>query len=171
MKGISFVSNVNGLVVSAPADAYPAPNCSDTMCPIQEQAEAFACTPQLNPASPSPLMFPVEVEAAGESYVGASYTTGGGWSTGDGPAGAPTGTTVFNVSSAEGGFSINYNDAAVHEDVEVTLYDEEGNVVASGAMVNISTTLWRLQINTPGFPTLEDGATYCVQITITNGIE
>lgn len=169
MKDLSFVSNVNGLQVTAPADVYPAPNCSDTMCPIQEQAEAFPCTPQLDPLSPMPLMFPVEVAAEDESYVGAVYTLDDGWAIGNGPDGVPTGVQSFNMGSDESGFTIFYNDTdGRYDSVAATVYDNEGNTVASGDLLYIY-GVWRLSINDPGFPMLEEGATYCVQITITNG--
>lgn len=169
-KQIGFISNVNGLKVSAPADAFPSRNCGDEMCPLIAEPEAFACTPQLNAASPSPVVFPIEVEAAGESYVGASYN-GTTWSTGAAPSGVPAGTTAFTLNSAETGFTTTFNNGTVYAGVEATVYDGTGEVVASGEMVNISTTLWRLQINTVGFPMLEDGATYCVQLTLTPGVE
>jgi hypothetical protein len=83
----------------------------------------------------------------------------------------PAGTTAFTLNSAETGFTTTFNNGTVYAGVEATVYDGTGEVVASGEMVNISTTLWRLQINTVGFPMLEDGATYCVQLTLTPGVE
>lgn len=169
MKDLSFVSNVNGLVVSAPADAYPAPNCSDTMCPIQEQAEAFACTPQLVPSTETPLMFRVAlVELAPGLAVALFDGSGdGGWVIGSAPDGTPVNLQELQLYSYSdnGETRFIYKDITAYGGVHVTVYDAAGNYVINDYNVlPTGPTTYQLVIEDG---TLLATGTYCVQVTFT----
>ena len=171
MKDLSFISNTNGLIVTAPADAFPSPNCSKVMCPIRGASDpeepGFACTPQLDPGDEAPVMFTVTAEAAGESFVGAVYDTGD-WTTGT-VEDTPEGLVAFTVGSAELGLVVQYDDGVTYEAVTATIYDAEGNIVIEALVLENGgeDTEWVGTFNEEEFPVLIDGDAYCIELTFT----
>lgn len=169
MKDLSFVSNVNGLQVVAPADAYPSPQCGGTMCPDRPEPAGFACTPQLDPGE-GPVIFSVVVEQLDETNVGALYNAPT-WVIGGAPDGLPTGVTSFIFGTGEEGEAlfVAYDDGASYGSITHTVYDSGGNSIVAGVSLvpDEEGTGWSYQ-NALTAP-LVDGATYCVQITIING--
>ena len=177
MKDLSFISNTNGLVVTAPADAFPSPNCGKVMCPIrvaEEVVEPFACSPQLDPGEGS-VTFSVVAEVftpGGEDpldVTGAIYDGSGegGWTAGDGPDGAPVGIDEFNIGSDAVAFTVFYSDASPYSAITVSVFNSEGDpLVVDGEMV-IDGTGALLTLSDEDYPVLEDGETYCVVFTFT----
>ena len=169
MKDLTFISNANGLQVTAPADAFPAPNCSGTMCLIQEQAEAFACTPQLVPSTETPLMFRVALVEPFPGLVGALFDGSGDgeWVVGSAPDGIPVNLKELQLISDSdyGETTFIYKDITAYGSVHVTVYDAAGNYVINDYNVlPIGPTTYRLIIEDG---TLLAAGTYCVQVTFT----
>jgi hypothetical protein len=169
MKDLTFISNVNGLQVTAPAGAYPSPSCGATMCPgaleVDDGPAPFACTPQLDPGDETPVVFSITAAVfdGGESgdQIGAQYIEDD-WAVGDGPDGAPVGTVEFSaLSDEEGAFGLYYDDGTTYESVTLSIFDSEGNALVEDAVMDMDGSA----VSYGGEVSLVDGDTYCIVLT------
>lgn len=169
-----LVSNINGLQVDVPADAYPAPHCDRVMCPAG--AEPFY-TPQLTP-SVGPVMFSFVAGSDGGNPggVGAALFdwSGPGPLYGSFPDGAPAGDGfVFNRSNL-GGTSVGYEGVSdpPYTGITLTLYDNVGNVILGTVSLveeDLMPGSWELPEFTALATPLVVGDTYIVEMVFTTG--
>ena len=172
MRNLTFTSNVNGLQVTGPADAFPSPHCDSTMCTGVPEASGFACTPQLDPGE-GVVTFSVTAEfVAGdgesmpEDVTGANYY-GAEWNFGNGPDGLPIGTGAFSFGSTPSYFIVYYTDASPYSAITLSVFDSEGNPLVDDAEMIIDGTGASYGNGSEGFPVLAIGETYCVELTFT----
>ena len=167
MKTLNFVSSVNGLQVVAPADAFPSPHCDAVMCPerLDSAPVGFACTPQLDPGAEGPVMFSVLTGNNGSGRAFATYSVPA-WAVGSAPNGQPLGLVDFALWSNDDALYVYYDGGLPYGGISVTLYNSEGNIVIADLALAF-TGAWEINYQTPGFPVLAIGETYCVELTFT----
>lgn len=155
MKSVDFVSNVNGLKVSVPGDAMPAPHCDGTMRPTPEH-EGCMLQPSWNQ---SPVVFSF-IAGSSEGSTGFQLV-GIGTLVGAEPDDLVSLAVVRNNSGFLG-LTLELDDTALGS-VNMTVGGPSG-VIVTAAPLTLSAGEWYTSVASPA---MVAGETYCVAINFT----